>query len=57
MFGLGPGGGVWPQKCEFRPLDFAQKCLQNAENTVSQSQNSKMFLESISLAFSVFAHG
>ena len=28
---------------EFRPLYFAQKCPQNAENAVSKTQNSKLF--------------
>ena len=30
-------------KCDLRPLDFAQKCLQNAGNVISENQISKLF--------------
>ena len=31
------------KKCYLKPLYFAQKCPQNARNTVSETQNSKNF--------------
>ena len=29
---------IWIAKCDLRPLDFAQKCPQNAGNDISENQ-------------------
>ena len=29
---------IWIAKCDLRPLDFAQKCPQNAGNAISENQ-------------------
>ena len=34
---------IWIAKCDLRPLDFAQKCPQNAGNAISENQISKIF--------------
>ena len=33
---------IWIAKCDLRPLDFAQKSPQNAGNTISENQISKI---------------
>ena len=37
------------EKCDLRPLDFAQKCPQNAGNAISENQISKHFQGGMSL--------
>ena len=37
------------EKCDLRPLDFGEKCTQNAGNAISENQISKHFQEDMSL--------
>ena len=39
---------IWIAKCDLRPLDFAQKCPQNAGNAISENQISNIFRGSMS---------
>ena len=41
---------IWIAKCDVRPLDFAQKCPQNAGNFISKNQISKLLYPSTNIS-------